>query len=1118
MARDEIKLQRTEVSNAPAHITEDDRKVDLSREAFMAGGDQSYAKRFEQKVNEVRGGMHLAELKESVGRNMYGETFAEKISDGERDKAIKDKKGQIGQKLKNKKLCEEAEAELARLREEKVKSFKKSSAYKRVIAGSTRFRGESEFVDEDILINACAINKLEIDKAAFEGYYGDDADRFAALDRMVSAYVNLNFDYDFSTEEMFAKESLRLEQMIQSSEAIITILSANPDYWTAMPEENRAALMEKNIQASALSRYYKERKTLVTNDYYSKRLNEELSYAGNIQLREEITIQIGMGNVVRAYAALGLVDSDKTDEEILNEENVEDRRQGEIQAHRSRMTLLKDLSYKREGSNNSWLDFFGYPMKKLSQWFRNKRTADHGREMYDKCKTLFNKFPKLLTDIGTDKPVGFRTDKNGLDAAPPVILDRYFADPVKINLRNTLNQGVPEELLNPVENRAELDSSCEFLKTFVEAAGMYADIRGIVNADTTEMEMAYIDKMQEMREFVSEEKNIIGGDAFDPYLAYMDSILQPIQTLGRGKLREKISDEVFNELNENLATIIQDTGIAGNMDESNIANIPLFTHTPNINDVKQSTIGDCYLVAAMTTLVAVDPDAVQSMFYDYGDGNVLVRLYEAYDEDGNRMTKLSDFETPTVVMKPSFFKLRKHYETGDGNASDCVWPQLIEKAYAAAGFNMKGAAKVDEKGYLTDLEKELTGGACNIAMAHLSGTAMANISDYKQRDIKTLMAERQVIVNEYSREIENSGIWERLSCGIPNYIFKKMRYEFPETEIKVSDINSVDLKMEAICHEVKMVVGTKLMQFKKNCIRNGLPYRDAIENFSARTGIKLADNWDEQTEINYYVFDDNKLYHEVYDINANGQPWPGLIDLEEMEKKSLKRYHDNLDAVLTGREVIPAENGIDTDEFSFNNINQMLDEMMTMSENPVMDFEATVNQSVNQRFEANDQRLTLPEIDDEKLEQRLASMMKYRTDKIAYGGELSFVSDFVEVLRTGGAMSISINHFVTALDLKRQGEDWYVLIKDPFNVYNRTYKKNGKDEKGKDKISVSSDSLLEVFDLEGREVKRHLQGSAGRDIYGGFRGLSWWSLKDLMKAMKFYTPLKKQWIIKDMVR
>lgn len=101
----------------------------------------------------------------------------------------------------------------------------------------------------------------------------------------------------------------------------------------------------------------------------------------------------------------------------------------------------------------------------------------------------------------------------------------------------------------------------------------------------------------------------------------------------------------------------------------------LFAHEPNINDVRQGGIGDCFFMAAISALVSADPDYVKKMMRDNGDGTVTVRL----------------FQFVQGAFSPVFVKVRKTIPMdykGDRDlyAGDCLWVQMLEKAFVCSGL------------------------------------------------------------------------------------------------------------------------------------------------------------------------------------------------------------------------------------------------------------------------------------------------------------------------------------------------------------------------------------------------------------------------------------------------
>ena len=55
---------------------------------------------------------------------------------------------------------------------------------------------------------------------------------------------------------------------------------------------------------------------------------------------------------------------------------------------------------------------------------------------------------------------------------------------------------------------------------------------------------------------------------------------------------------------------------------------PLFAHEPTVNDLRQGKISNCWMVAATTSLIEMDPSIIKNCMKDNGDGTVTVRLYD----------------------------------------------------------------------------------------------------------------------------------------------------------------------------------------------------------------------------------------------------------------------------------------------------------------------------------------------------------------------------------------------------------------------------------------------------------------------------------------------------------
>lgn len=139
---------------------------------------------------------------------------------------------------------------------------------------------------------------------------------------------------------------------------------------------------------------------------------------------------------------------------------------------------------------------------------------------------------------------------------------------------------------------------------------------------------------------------------------------------------------------------------------------PLFSHEPTINDLKQRTVSNCYMVAATAGLVDLAPELLKECLKDNHDGTVTVRLYQrksrpaenpAASENAQALTEaagdaelddfLKDLEivntTDTEIeYEPVYVRVSKEIPRigwADSLSAGALWMQMIEKACAVLG-------------------------------------------------------------------------------------------------------------------------------------------------------------------------------------------------------------------------------------------------------------------------------------------------------------------------------------------------------------------------------------------------------------------------------------------------
>ncbi|MDQ7033521.1 MAG: C2 family cysteine protease [Anaerolineae bacterium] len=144
---------------------------------------------------------------------------------------------------------------------------------------------------------------------------------------------------------------------------------------------------------------------------------------------------------------------------------------------------------------------------------------------------------------------------------------------------------------------------------------------------------------------------------------------------------------------------------------------PLFEKgQPNANDVKQGGIGDCYLMAALSSLAQQQPQYIKQIMVDQGD-KVSVRLYEVDQTNPANHT----FTAKYLTIEKSIAKLNGSALYNKG----ALWVSMMEKAYAAGGFTGTGKAPTSTT---TTTMDDIDGGFSRHAFEVLTGTEARSAS------------------------------------------------------------------------------------------------------------------------------------------------------------------------------------------------------------------------------------------------------------------------------------------------------------------------------------------------------------------------------------------------------
>ena len=146
-------------------------------------------------------------------------------------------------------------------------------------------------------------------------------------------------------------------------------------------------------------------------------------------------------------------------------------------------------------------------------------------------------------------------------------------------------------------------------------------------------------------------------------------------------LNLSIEGEGLNVIMKGLAGLANTTSR-----EEDIPDAPIFPHEPRFTDVAQFASGECYLYAGLANVCRLYPQKIKDMIKDNGDGTATVRLYgKHYDKN-----------TYKTEYRPIYVRVDKRISKFGAVGAlqyermgvDCLWVNLIERAYAMSGLHV----------------------------------------------------------------------------------------------------------------------------------------------------------------------------------------------------------------------------------------------------------------------------------------------------------------------------------------------------------------------------------------------------------------------------------------------
>lgn len=133
---------------------------------------------------------------------------------------------------------------------------------------------------------------------------------------------------------------------------------------------------------------------------------------------------------------------------------------------------------------------------------------------------------------------------------------------------------------------------------------------------------------------------------------------------------------------------------------------PLFVGTPEMDDISQGSVGDCYWLAGLGSLAMTDPGLIEQSVTELGDGTYAVRFY---DNSYNEVYLRLDGDLPVRGSWSTSLSYAKQGNDGE------IWAPVIEKAYAYYRYG--------ENSY-----ESLSGGWMSEVYRHVGGSSYSTYS------------------------------------------------------------------------------------------------------------------------------------------------------------------------------------------------------------------------------------------------------------------------------------------------------------------------------------------------------------------------------------------------------